>query len=192
MPLSVVPGRNPRGGDDWKPVAPLIDPAEARSGERVRRVPRSNAFRQREDAEEMRALALDRLSEAVASVSEPLGYERIKWRWIKSTGRGETTVELKRSHNGDRADLLVDARRLDGRHPPGPWRGARALTLGMFYHPRERALLPFEAIAYEEIVEGDGLTAPIRVLAERALPWLEHLHRGVGGLKQIEQFLPRL
>lgn len=192
MPLSVVPGRNPKGGADWTPVAPLIDPGDPRTGERVRRTPRASDFRQRENAEALRAEALERLTEAVSAAADPLGYERIRWRWIKSTGRGETTVELKRSHNGDRADLLVDARRLDGRHPPGPWRGARALNLGMFYHPRERAVLPFEAIAYQDILESDGLVAPMRVLSERALPWLENLHRGVGGLKQIEQFLPRL
>lgn len=192
MPLSVVPGRNPRGSADWTPVSPLIDPGDAREPNRARRAPRTNEFRQRDDAEEMRGVALERLSAAVEAAAGPLGYERLKWRWIKSTGRGETIVEVKRSHNGDRADLLLDARRPDGRHPPGPWRGARALNLGMFYHPRERAVLPFEAIAYEDILSGDGLEAPMRVLGERALPWLDNLHSGVGGLKQIEQFLPQL
>jgi len=192
MPVSVIPGRNPRGGADWVPVSPLIEPSQAKGAQRLRREARARTYRSRPDAEDLRTRALEQLVDAVEAVAEREGYERLKWRWIKSTQRGETQVEIKRSHNGDRADLLIDARRPDGRHPPGPWRGARALNLGMFYHPKERAILPFEAIAYEDIVNGDGLDVPIRVLRERALPWLENLHSGIGGLKQLELFLPRL
>lgn len=192
MPLSVRPGRNPRGGDDWSPVDPLINPQDATRRAGLLRDTSNGSFKGRPDADDLRAAALERLSEAVEAAAGPLGYDQVKWRWIKETARGQTVVEIKRSHNGDRADLLLDARRNDGRHPPGPWRGARALNLGMFYHPRERAVLPFEAIAYHAILEGGGLDVPIRVLKERALPWLENLHNELGGLKQLEVYLPRL
>ena len=192
MPLAVIPGHNPRAGKDWDPVEPLIDPATAKAYDRLEALMRAREFRASENAEERRSLALDTLVQAIDDIVIPVGYQRRKFHWKKVSARGSTSIELKRSHNGDRADLLIDARRSDGSHPPGPWRKSKALRLALFYHPKERAVLPFEAITYADILDNDGLTCPMRVVAERAVPWLEKLHSGPGGLTQIEHFLPRL
>lgn len=192
MPLAVVPGHNPRAGKDWDPVDPLINPKTSKPYDRLDALMRTREFRGSKDAEEKRHLALETLTQAIDEIVVPVGYRRKKLIWTKTSARGRTSVELKRSHNGDRADVLIDARRSDGSHPPGPWRKSNALRLALFYHPRERAVLPFEAISYPDILNGDGLKYPMRVVSERAVPWLEKLHSGPGGLTQIEHFLPRL
>ena len=192
MPVAVVPGRNRNADDAWRPVPPLLNPCAVRPHDPRAATRAAQAFRARSDVDERRSEALAAIATEIGRIVAPAGYLRTRWLWEKRSPRGTTSVSLKRSHNGDRADILLDARRCDGSHPPGPWRGADAIRLGLFYHPRERAVLPFDAIRYADVLDGGALCYPMRVLAERAVPWLENLHSGPGGLTQVEQFLPEL
>ena len=124
-----------------------------------------------------REAAFGAIMAAVASVVEPAGYALRGTTWARETAVGKTAVHLQRSRYGFDVEISLRCLLADGTLPEtGPWAVADEVTL---WHFAPDAASDPGTISYLDVHENAGcLAAPMAILRDQALPWLERHHAG--------------
>jgi hypothetical protein len=157
---STAPGSSRPGPiepGDWEP-----SPAYLHRVERLARSAATPGFA------EIRTKAVKTIHAALGHHARPLGYRSVRAGWEKPGLLGVARVSIQRGSSG--ADCAINLEVV----PRVGKRCREPMRLGKFYRPEENDGIEPGWILYLDVAEDPGdLDLPLRILAERALPWLE-------------------
>ncbi len=169
------PGDTPEAPGSGRP-APVTSGEWEPSPAYLRRVERLALSAATPDFAKIRTKAAKAVHAALGEHARPLGYRSVRSGWEKSGLLGTARVVIQRGSSGaDCAINLEVVPRIGQR-----WR--EPTRLGRFYRPEEADGIEPGWILYLDVAEDPAaLDLPMRIFAERALPWLEAcLRRGTG------------
>ena len=143
------------------------------------------AFAQKREA------AVQAIAHAIAAVAIPFGYAQKGTTWARSTATGKSAVHLQRGRYGFDACINLRFVTPDGNVPESPvWQDGEDIRIDRFYLPGENPDGQNATMAYLDVIENpERLAMAIRILKNRALPWLDAHHTG---LPEIAAYLPNI
>lgn len=131
-----------------------------------------------------REAAFATICAAITVVVAPLGYVQIGTNWARRTDAGRSVINLHRGRFG--WDCHINLRFLtpDGNCPAiGGWTQDEDIRIDRFYLPNEGQGREAGTLTYLDVQDDPAsLDLPMKVLRDRALPWLDAHH---GGLPDI-------
>jgi hypothetical protein len=118
------------------------------------------------------------ICEAISAMALPMGYTQKGTTWSRETARGKTAINLQRSRFGFDAYINLRFVTPAGDLPDDPvWQQGDDIRLDRFCRDNEGD----GVLSYLDVSENqDCLTQPMKILRERALPWLDAHHQDAG------------
>jgi hypothetical protein len=126
-----------------------------------------------------REVAVDAICAAIEAVAGPAGYNRIGTTWTRQTDIGKTAVHLQRSRYGFDATVILRFLPKSDRDLRGSiWNDETDIPLARFFPPADADPSSRPSVIYYLDVYDDpaSLAQPMRLLEDRALPWLDAHH----------------
>jgi hypothetical protein len=122
---------------------------------------------------------------AIDRVAAPSGYACRGTTWSRASVRGTTAVNLQRSRYGFEAYLNLRFLPADGIDLAAtPWAQDDDIRIASFYLPDENVAAEPGVIFYLDVHEDPAsLDQVMRILATRALPWLDAHHEGLPAIE---------
>ena len=138
-----------------------------------------------------REAAVALICQSITDIAAPFGYTRKGTTWSREAPHGKAAIHLQRSRYGFTADIILRFLTPDGNAPDtGLWAQDDEIRIARFYLPSESLCPEDESITYLDVSENPGsLDVPMRILADRALPWLD-AHLTLAQPVEIGGFLP--
>jgi hypothetical protein len=121
-----------------------------------------------------REAAVTAICAAIDLVAVPAGYTRTGTTWARQSLRGKTAVHLQRSRYGFDATVILRFLPADGVDLDGTvWAADDDIALSRFYPAAPDPAVIFYLDVHDDVT---SLEFPMRILRDRALPWLDAHH----------------
>ena len=131
-----------------------------------------------------REAAVAMICAAITAVATPFGYAKTGTNWARATQAGRSVINLHRNRYGWDCHINLRFLTADRDYPANSaWTQGDDIRLDRFYLPNEGHGTDNGVLTYLDLHDDPATLAfPMKVLRDRALPWLDAHH---GGLPDI-------